>query len=751
MKKRFLVLGTLAMAAALALVGCDHSSGGKSNGSDPTEAQTWAEGLGGFKSDEASYSGTTVTLKKDVTINGPAASSVTALRAAADGAYTIPTGGRLVVPQGRKLTVAQGGKLNTKGTLELKDKTSAGNGGSFVVEDGEVTLGGPVEAKAAASITINGGKVTIGSTITAGANAEINFTGGDITIKTTANIKASDGIKTADKPTIRIDVEIKKETGAKIDEDNIKVITDDTTGGKITEVAPAPDPGDPAIPVLTSGPTVTYSDNNGNVTAKVTYNFNMKVSAAATDTWAIAGNGTATITAIPTEPASGTPVPITLTATNAADQTKTVTVPAVTVMPVSELLARPSSGSAAYTVAYYDKNGAVGLKTGGGTTWYYVPPGISFKNTGLPLRNIFNAVYTPNAPNTADEIETGKTTVAYTDTISAAALSLFTVTIGASADDDKLEIKGTGLPVASGASNQKPIVIDIGIPDENNSSLKFYIPCQGLGASGGTYSHIRFRVNRGAETVILADNSSYIASGAGHSCATGYFNNGCIEVMEGGKLRDGAYEGFPLGSNAVILSRLGSYLAVGPESSFSSSTAGYVENLDKWYTNWLIGPEGDSPRIQWGSGDQNGDYIEVRQGRLAISANVTVKKTLGLIYSVWFVNGPTITIDAANDSLQIGGKKGLFANGTAYKFYGTKADTGGQNTGAATATIVINSGSTLHKAFLTSGNADSNNFITADGSAKTITNRGNEGGTASTPYVDGATGITGYLNWNIPQ
>jgi hypothetical protein len=176
------------------------------------------------------------------------------------------------------------------------------------------------------------------------------------------------------------------------------------------------------------------------------------------------------------------------------------------------------------------------------------------------LRNIFNAIYAPNAPGTKDEIEDGKTTVDYTDEIGQAVLALFTVTVGA--DDDKIEIKGTALPVAETYSADKTnlIVIDIGNTGTDgetaNADLpKFYIPHKGLGSIDGDYPHIRLRVNSGAELVILADNSAYVTNGAGYPCDAGYFNGGCVEVMAGGSLRDGAYEGFPLGANAVILNR----------------------------------------------------------------------------------------------------------------------------------------------------------------------------------------------------
>jgi hypothetical protein len=344
------------------------------------------------------------------------------------------------------------------------------------------------------------------------------------------------------------------------------------------------------------------------------------------------------------------------------------------------------------------------------------------------LRKSAYAVYAPNAPDSdQDLIESGKTTIGYNAVLSASVLDLFNVTF--SGGSETYEIKGTVLPTFGGASNTNLIVIDVGIPEGNNSGVKWYIPDQGLGNSVD-YSYIRFRVNKGAEVVILANNANYLASGAGNPCTPGNFNNGCIEVMAGGKLRDGAFEGFPLGSNAVILNRLGSYLAVGPEEStgeYNTSYNGITNSTILFYQGMLIGPQGSGARIEWDAGGRNDDYIEVILGQLAINANVTVKKTLGLIYSVWFVNGSRVTIDASGDAVTPNpGTPGLFANGATYKFWG--------NPGA---TIIVKSGSALDNVFLSS----TTGLVSGP---KEIINAG----TGSLQAYGGTTTISGYSTWN---
>jgi hypothetical protein len=240
---------------------------------------------------------------------------------------------------------------------------------------------------------------------------------------------------------------------------------------------------------------------------------------------------------------------------------------------------RPQS-AASYTLVKYEGKVAT-LRGSDGTEVVR-----SIPDSEPKFQNLFRAIYEPNKPDSTDSIESGKSVIPYTEVISRTALALFTIVI--EENSVKVEIKGTTLPNATGASVFNLIVIDIGIPDENNSDLPtFYIPDRELGFVSGNYAHLRLRVNNGASRAILADNSSYIASGAGHSCPDGYFNGGAVEVMAGGKLRDGAYEGFPLGSNAVILNRSGSYLAVGPESSFTY-TAGTDPERDQWYSGFRL-------------------------------------------------------------------------------------------------------------------------------------------------------------------
>jgi hypothetical protein len=333
-------------------------------------------------------------------------------------------------------------------------------------------------------------------------------------------------------------------------------------------------------------------------------------------------------------------------------------------------------------------------------------------------------------------------------------LQLFYVTLDKSgADKDEIYIAGETLPALPNGyekDGRDLIIIDIGQPGAttaNGQLPTFYIPHQGLGDYSDTdgYAHIRLRVNSGASAVILADNTG----GASDSCPAGYFNNGCIEVMKGGKLRDGAYMGFPLGADGVILNRTGSFLAVGPETEFTEN------ETYSWWNGWLIGPKGGTddsaddyvttmPRIVWDDGNEEYKYIEVRPTDLAIDANVTVKKNVGLIYSVWFVDGSQVTVDVIENPVQtFGAAKGLKVNDTDdenYEFYGNP----GKNT-----KIIVKPGNSIDiRALESDNNGDDMDWYTNDeGPEKDVEIVPVNSGDPKSYANDTASGISGYNAW----
>jgi hypothetical protein len=454
----------------------------------------------------------------------------------------------------------------------------------------------------------------------------------------------------------------------------------------------------------------------------VVFTFSVTVNATIqTPGWAITkGNGSAAITVTPeTALTPGGIVPVTLKAANTADATKNDTFTAEVVL-VSGFFERPAADTPSTVVRYGETSDGKGivvlaamegiapLSVAGGTETGYL---VEDEN----LRAIFNAVYTPNAPNTTDKIESGSAAAAYTKDISAQILALFKVTITADGED-RVEIRGTDIPI--GVDQWHPVVIDIGVPDTVNANLPvFSIPAGGLGTAAQNYRSIRLRVNRGAALIIEADNTG----GEETPCTSGLMTGSTVEVMDGGSLRNGAYRGHALGKDSVIIARLGSRLATGPQPA-----AGADEE-------WVIG-SGANAQVSWGVGDQNGSYIEIREGKIAFDTHLTVQKPLTLRHSVWFINGPTLTIAAT-----------LTAEESAYKFYGTYFQSGGVNPARPAAQVALKPAASISRSLLEPPAAKSP-LINAAVTELLISNKGDNG----KPAVVYEQPRSGYWNWGVP-
>jgi hypothetical protein len=433
----------------------------------------------------------------------------------------------------------------------------------------------------------------------------------------------------------------------------------------------------------------------------------------------------------------------------------------VTLRAVGQLFARTTlNATDGYTISEYDALSAtVGLASvadGGTETVVWVA--LDLEDDADVIKT-FEAIIRPNSKSeTAKTVETGKTAITFTEEISEAAIKLFSVKF-ATGDDgnpaDTVEIKGTTLPSAAGATPTNLIVIDIGLPgeDADNSELPtFYIPYRELGnstlANDKDYSHVRFRVNKDVTLVLESDLTSTDPT------ATGYFKGGAVEVLAGGYLRDGAFQGFPLGSGAVLLNRYGSTLGIGPEADKVPN--GYEDTYNKYFKGWLLGPASDSPKIEWdATGNSAGSYLEVRPSLIATDAKLTLKKSLGLIYSVWFVGDAALTIDTTSegeDGPYGDSFHGLLVSSGNRKFYGNEATTITVKPGNQLEEFYLNDDETYTSADPGSGDG----WITPEGDDDTdlvITNlgAGSDNSVTATPYVDASTGISGYLNWDYDQ
>jgi hypothetical protein len=678
--KYIIVWGMITIAFILGLSRCDTGTGGVNFQAPDTSGtdETGGDGSGG---------GTTAEYAADalgVTLNTSNPNNVTV------NGNTVTVNQDLEVSPSANFSFVRVASSFTVPSFTIPDQVA------FIVPDGKTVT------------VLNRGSITavLGSTTRIGGTVAVEA-GGNIKTLAGSTLAVQDGGRLEGEPgTVTVGGTLQVAEGAYVSETIIVTDTENITGGGKENLPP----------LLTETPRVNYAVNG---TVSVMFTF----TEAVTSLSAGITSAVNTITVTPQTQIPGTQMDLALTVLSPASGLEnTFTVP---VMPASGIFAPPSGGER--TVARYSEgHGVVGLKNSGtDPEWLFV------KEEDAPWRKLFNAIYAPNAVET-----TGGDNQA---------LGLFVISFGANYEASNFFIKGSVLPDTAPG---EPVIIHLGLPvetlettDQTNEGLKFTIPIQGLGTAIGSYPHIRLRVNRGAQLVIEADNSGYSGGGAGNPCPTGFFNNGTVEVMAGGKLRDAAYEGFPLGSGAVIICHQGSSLAVGPELGNSDALSN-AQVYNDYYSGWLIGPSGNQARIEWGTGDQNGNYIEVREDRLAFSANLTIKKTIGLMYSVWFVNEPTITIDTKNDGVTIRGKPGLFASGADYKFYGTASASGGQNPAYHKATIIVKQGSTLHGVFLTAGAGDMETLISAETGDIVITNGG-----SGTPevYTDA---ITGYLNWN---
>jgi hypothetical protein len=635
---------------------------------------------------------------------------------AAAATVNVPQGGKVEVTSGGKITVAAG---RDSGNVVAGSITVAANAtivvasGAKVENSGTITATGTVDVKAGGTVDVKSG----GSLEVNNANSLQVESSGDVKIENGADIvvNANIGSSVADKITV--------ENGANV------------TGSN--------DAGKAALALTLVSQTVAYASGDSN---KLTITFVFSDTLVDTlptvmdSNWSLVLSKTTkdkdTITATYNTAVTKGLRSLAFTGVSNADPSKTTAISTSAYAVENTPFTR---SGATYQVVYYGEvvNGSTtyaiaGLKNGSTDPKYYIVT----DSGNDKFKTLFKAIYTPNAPGPKVPVEAGKTAITYDATISAAALSLFHVTLQASDyTKDKVELKDTtaaylGPLNAKGSSSTNLVVIDIGVPGTSNTGLPtFYIPVSsssgelGLADGKGDYGNIRLRVNQGAELVILADNSGYISKGAGNSYSGGKFTNGCVEVMAGGKLRDGAFEGFPLGTGAVILNHAGSYLSVGPEPGSADATSAKQDAYNQFYAGYLIGPDG-APRIVWDSG--NTGYLEVRQGKLAISGNVTVKKLLGLIYSAWFVGNTTVTIENGGT---------LVPNGAQYEFYGTDTQ----------AKIVVKQGGTIGKGFLTGGSGtetDAAVYLTAK-SETTIANAGTGGANADYTNI-----IKGTQNWS---
>jgi hypothetical protein len=433
-------------------------------------------------------------------------------------------------------------------------------------------------------------------------------------------------------------------------------------------------------------------DGAGLVSVVFTFNMNVNITGLSEGWQADKTSGTNSFTVTPladVEPGRRT---LSFTAANSAAPDRTTAFAGREVIVTSGAFTRTGT-PATYTTAYFDEYGAAGIIPAGGTDteWFYINEG------DAPLRAVLEAAAKSGAP------------------------ALFRITVAQAAANDSAEIIGTE-ELPEPADNH--VYIDIGLPDnpEANALLpEFIIPFGQLGKEDADYSHIKLRVNRNARLVIEA---GVPPGGYGNLAGAG------VEVEGGGRLRSEADGGFPLGQGSYVISRLNSYLEAGDKGL-------------------VIGPASEDPVFAWGTGDQNGGFVEIREvktgdetweGRIRFDANLTARKTFSLGYSVWFIRGPSLTVSVPDGEES----RGLFAEeGKTPRFYGTVSHSGGQNIARPAAKIIVNAGNSLSGCFVIK---DGTEDLAAGTGVITVTNVGTGSPVAFIGGSDKA-----YFNWKLPE
>jgi hypothetical protein len=280
------------------------------------------------------------------------------------------------------------------------------------------------------------------------------------------------------------------------------------------------------------------------------------------------------------------------------------------------------------------------------------------------------------------------------------AVDLFHIKLATNASDDIIEIKGTKVP--NGTSSSDIREIHVGKPDADNSALPdFVIPKGALGSTETSvlYQFSRIVINNGAYVNIDSDQYLTATGVSAAQTTAGNYRNGNVEVKSGGKVRDSAYNDWPLGTNSTFTVEAGGYMSVGAgnrDGQFVPRTAadaygsavsdcstyvgdaGTVEFVQRSYCagmlGWLIGPNQDTDsRIQLGRMDKQASAIYVSDGWVYLTngSYAKIAKYANIWhYSVLVGSGSEIEIDA-----ELGTKQG----DEQAKFYGT-VDTSGSST-----------------------------------------------------------------------
>jgi uncharacterized repeat protein (TIGR02543 family) len=394
-----------------------------------------------------------------------------------------------------------------------------------------------------------------------------------------------------------------------------------------------------------------------------------------------------------------------LTFTSAINGTEVI-IDATTLYKATATLSRPTTDTTIVKVveAYIggSKYGFASLKTESNSnfpeagTWYYFDKDSNTdKITGDIWPTVY-AIYYANRPNAAKSYSPGAV-IPFDADISKAILDAFKYNIAVDSKDDIVKLIKLADMDKDGNATKK-LVVDLGIPNQENKGIADFetgiATDAELGTVSGNYENTVIAVNSGAYLNIDSEQESTV----GELGKNAKFLNGQVRVLEGGKARDSAYKGWPLSNNtdgSSINVEWGGYLAVWPgdhdgsgkdrptdadgectncedcaecedcedcadcaecedctECEDCENCTDCKESKTHAMDGWLIAPDKTANAFAtWDTldadGKGKGGVLEVIQYSLRLSGSATVKKSLGLIYSVYLTETANLTIDIA--------------------------------------------------------------------------------------------------------
>jgi hypothetical protein len=335
-------------------------------------------------------------------------------------------------------------------------------------------------------------------------------------------------------------------------------------------------------------------------------------------------------------------------------------------------------------VQYADANGAAHLKPTGSAVWYYV--------ADAKVLATARAIYeNPEAELGLFHVVVGPAAETYPT-----AQSIWTYGVPTS----HVEVYGTAtagadLLIGSAAgSNADVFEFYMGQLNATNAKL--------TGALAETKGSIT--VYNGAYLNLYVPTDDSIVGGT--------FTNayaGLLEVKDGGKLRDGAGAGYPLGEGN-IKAHAGARIAVGAgyadgtneNASVTEVTSGNGDGWKSGYlagqAGWLIGQSTDTTPISiWGTAlDSGGGMIGIGKNKLYINAHITVKRSTAMPYDI--VLSANATLELAN-SVELH-YSGAESGNEARHIYGSATSVNwGTHSGATGSRIVLGANATIGRNF----------------------------------------------------